>query len=173
MDDHRSRRLALRVSEVALLALRSMSLAEHARPHLAALAARTGLAAGVWVLDGQEIELIEHAGSIRWHPGLSDACTPGSRRPVQRTAAGKLLRHAHAQQRRVSCFGISEEPDGVLCAIAAPIHDQDATIAAIEITGSAVAGGVEQLIEDCSRPLGEAAKRISCQLGYDPADWRI
>ncbi len=88
----RKYRLGLRVTDLGMSALNSMSLGEHARPYLEELRQRTSFTVNVAVLDGQEILYMERARSFRRGQNKIDlGLQPGSRLPAYCTSMGKLL----------------------------------------------------------------------------------
>ncbi len=61
----RKYRLGLRVTDLGMSALSSTGLREHARPYLEELRQRTSCTAGVSVLDGEEVLLLDRVRSLR------------------------------------------------------------------------------------------------------------
>src|SRR6202167_3291208 len=66
--EKRKYRLALRVTDLGMSAMNSMSLQEHARPDLEELRRRTGFTVVIGVLDGPEVLLVDRVCGER--PGL-------------------------------------------------------------------------------------------------------
>jgi IclR family pca regulon transcriptional regulator len=88
----RKYRLGLRVTDLGMSALNSMSLGEHSRPYLEELRQRTSFTVNVAVLDGEEILYMERARSFRRGQNKIDlGLQPGSRLPAYCTSMGKLL----------------------------------------------------------------------------------
>ncbi len=88
----RKYRLGLRVTDLGMSALNSMSLGEHSRPYLEELRQRTSFTVNVSVLDGEEILYMERARSFRRGQNKIDlGLQPGSRLPAYCTSMGKLL----------------------------------------------------------------------------------
>ena len=90
--EKRKYRLALRVTDLGMSAMNSMSLQEHARPDLEELRRRTGFTVVLGVLDGPEVLLVDRVCGER--PGLRQidfVHAPGLRVPAYCTALGKLL----------------------------------------------------------------------------------
>jgi IclR family pca regulon transcriptional regulator len=96
--------LAMRVIDLGLSAMSSMSLGDHAQPHLEDLHRRTRFTVTVAILDGPKVLLVDSRRGIRRGQRLIDLDqAPGARLPVHCTAPGKLLL-AHlpdTEQRRV------------------------------------------------------------------------
>lgn len=99
----RKYRLGLRVTDLGMAALSSTGLREHARPYLEELRHRTSCTAGVSVLDGEEVLLLDRVRSLRRaRAAVEPDLQAGSRLPAHSSASGKLLL-AHlpeAEQRR-------------------------------------------------------------------------
>jgi IclR family pca regulon transcriptional regulator len=99
----RKYRLGLRVTDLGMSALSSTGLREHARPYLEELRQRTSCSAGLSVLNGEEVLLVDR---VRSHRRARAAVEPdlqaGSRLPAHSSAAGKLLLAylPEAEQRR-------------------------------------------------------------------------
>jgi IclR family pca regulon transcriptional regulator len=88
----RKYRLGLRVTDLGMSALNSMSLREYARPDLEALRQETRFTVNLAILDGSEILYVDRVRGSR--PGQSKidfALHVGSRLPASCTALGKLL----------------------------------------------------------------------------------
>ncbi len=91
--EKRKYRLALRVTDLGMSAMSSMSLQAHARPHLEDLRRRTGFTVTIAVLDGPEVLLVDRvSGDRRGLRQIDLVQIPGSRKvPAYCTALGKLL----------------------------------------------------------------------------------
>jgi IclR family pca regulon transcriptional regulator len=88
----RKYRLGLRVTDLGMSALNSMSLREYARPDLEELRQETRFTVNLAILDGSEILYVDRVRGSR--PGQSKidfALHVGSRLPASCTALGKLL----------------------------------------------------------------------------------
>ncbi|HEY4809921.1 MAG TPA: IclR family transcriptional regulator [Solirubrobacteraceae bacterium] len=88
----RKYRLGLRVTDLGMSALNSMSLREYARPDLEELRQETRFTVNLAILDGSEILYVDRVRGLR--PGQSKidfALHVGSRLPASCTALGKLL----------------------------------------------------------------------------------
>jgi IclR family pca regulon transcriptional regulator len=88
----RKYRLGLRVTDLGMSALNSMSLREYARPDLEKLRQETRFTVNLAILDGSEILYVDRVRGSR--PGQSKidfALHVGSRLPASCTALGKLL----------------------------------------------------------------------------------
>jgi IclR family pca regulon transcriptional regulator len=88
----RKYRLGLRVTDLGMSALNSMSLREYARPDLEELRQETRFTVNLAILDGSEILYVDHVRGSR--PGQSKIdfdLHVGSRLPASCTALGKLL----------------------------------------------------------------------------------
>ncbi len=84
--------LALRVTKLGLSSMSATSLGEHARPYIEELNRRSGFAVALAVLDGREIEYVEHVRARRRGRSPGDVgVAAGARLPVHCTATGKLL----------------------------------------------------------------------------------
>ncbi len=85
-------RLTLRVTDLGMSAMSSMSLREQARPYLEELRDRTGFTVTVGVLDGPEVLLVDRLpGSRRGQHQIDLDQASGSTLPAHCTAIGKLL----------------------------------------------------------------------------------
>jgi IclR family pca regulon transcriptional regulator len=94
-------RLGLRVTDLGLATVGSISLREHARPHLEELARRAPYALAVGVLDGPEVLCVDCVhGSRRWLPPPDLGLFEGARLPIHCTALGRLLA-AHLPEREL------------------------------------------------------------------------
>jgi IclR family pca regulon transcriptional regulator len=94
LEQGRSRkyRLGLRVTDLGMSALNSMSLREYARPDLEELRQETRFTVNLAILDGSEILYVDRVRGLR--PGQSKIdfdLHVGSRLPASCTALGKLL----------------------------------------------------------------------------------
>ena len=88
----RKYQLGLRVTDLGLSALSSMSLREHARPQLEELGKRAPYTLAIAVLDGPEVLYIDRLRGSRRDQHLVDlGLGDGSHLPVHCTAMGKLL----------------------------------------------------------------------------------
>jgi IclR family transcriptional regulator, pca regulon regulatory protein len=88
----RKYRLGLKVTDLGMAALNSTGLREHARPYLEELRQRTSYTAGIGVLDGSEVLLVDLATSFRrGRHDVERELQAGSRLPAYCTAVGKLL----------------------------------------------------------------------------------
>jgi IclR family pca regulon transcriptional regulator len=88
----RKYRLGLRVTDLGMSVLNSMSLREHARPDLEELRQETRFTVNLAILDGSEILYVDRMRGSR--PGQSKIdfdLQAGSRLPASCTALGKLL----------------------------------------------------------------------------------
>lgn len=84
--------LTLHVTDLGLSAMTATSLREHARTYVEELSLRSAYTVGVATLDGPEIVCVERIRGARRGQHLIDlGLVVGSRLPVHRTAAGKLL----------------------------------------------------------------------------------
>jgi IclR family pca regulon transcriptional regulator len=104
-DASRKYRLALGAVELGA-GLNAMGLCMHARPHLHALAHRSGQTAELAVLDGREILVLDRVrGRPTRRSGTRESVRAGSRLPAYCTAMGKVLLAylpAPAQKRLIS-----------------------------------------------------------------------
>lgn len=91
-DAQRKYRLGLRVTDLGMSALNSMSLREHAHPYLEELRRETNFTVNLAVLDGEEILYVDRLrGSRQGQHKIDFDLRVGSRLPSYCTAMGKLL----------------------------------------------------------------------------------
>jgi IclR family pca regulon transcriptional regulator len=90
-DASRKYRLALGTVELGA-GLNAMGLCTHARPHLHALAQRSGHTAEIAVLDGREILVLDRVrGQPTRRTRTRESVSAGSRLPAHCTSMGKVL----------------------------------------------------------------------------------
>ncbi|HST56005.1 MAG TPA: IclR family transcriptional regulator [Solirubrobacteraceae bacterium] len=88
----RKYRLGLRVTDLGMSAMNSMSLRDHAHPYLQELRKLSSYTVSLSILDGEDILYVDRARSYRRGQNLIDlGLQPGSRLPAYCTAMGKLL----------------------------------------------------------------------------------
>jgi IclR family transcriptional regulator, pca regulon regulatory protein len=88
----RKYRLGLRVTDLGMSAMNSMSLRDHAHPYLEELRERSSYTVNLSILDGEDILYIDRARSYRRGQNQIDlGLHPGSRLPAYCTSMGKLL----------------------------------------------------------------------------------
>lgn len=91
-DAQRKYRLGLRVTDLGMSALNSMSLREHAHPYLEELRRETNFTVNIAILDGEEILYVDRVrGSRQGQHKIDFDLHAGSRLPAYCTAMGKLL----------------------------------------------------------------------------------
>ena len=91
-DAQRKYRLGLRVTDLGMSALNSMSLREHAHPYLDELRRETNFTVNLAILDGSEVVYIDRVrGSRQGQHQIDFDLHVGSRLPAYCTALGKLL----------------------------------------------------------------------------------
>ncbi len=91
-DAQRKYRLGLRVTDLGMSALNSMSLREHAHPYLEELRRETNFTVNLAILDGEEILYVDRVrGSRQGQHKIDFDLHVGSRLPAYCTALGKLL----------------------------------------------------------------------------------
>jgi IclR family pca regulon transcriptional regulator len=91
-DAQRKYRLGLRVTDLGMSALNSMSLREHAHPYLEDLRRETNFTVNIAILDGGEILYVDRVrGSRQGQHKIDFDLHVGSRLPAYSTAMGKLL----------------------------------------------------------------------------------
>ncbi|HST56257.1 MAG TPA: IclR family transcriptional regulator [Solirubrobacteraceae bacterium] len=98
----RKYRLGLRVTDLGMSAMNSMSLRDHAHPYLEELRERSSYTVNLSILDGEDILYIDRARSYRRGQNQIDlGLHPGSRLPAYCTSMGKLLlAHLPEQEQR-------------------------------------------------------------------------
>jgi IclR family pca regulon transcriptional regulator len=88
----RKYRLGLRVTDLGMSALSSMSLREHAHPYIQELRRETNFTVNLAILDGEEILYLDRVrGSRQGQHKIDLDLHVGSRLPAHCTAMGKLL----------------------------------------------------------------------------------
>lgn len=91
-DAQRKYRLGLRVTDLGMSALNSMSLREHAHPYLEELRRETNFTVNLAILDGSEVLYVDRVrGSRQGQHKIDFDLHVGSRLPAYCTALGKLL----------------------------------------------------------------------------------
>lgn len=91
-DAQRKYRLGLRVTDLGMSALNSMSLREHAHPYLEDLRRETNFTVNLAILDGSEVLYVDRVRASRAGQHKIDFdLHAGSRLPAYCTALGKLL----------------------------------------------------------------------------------
>ena len=91
-DAQRKYRLGLRVTDLGMSALNSMSLREHAHPYLEELRRETNFTVNLAILDGSEVLYVDRVrGSRQGQHQIDFDLHVGSRLPAYCTALGKLL----------------------------------------------------------------------------------
>ncbi|HEY7891330.1 MAG TPA: IclR family transcriptional regulator [Solirubrobacteraceae bacterium] len=91
-DAQRKYRLGLRVTDLGMSALNSMSLREHAHPYLEELRRETNFTVNLAILDGVEVLYVDRVrGSRAGQHKIDFDLHVGSRLPAWCTAMGKLL----------------------------------------------------------------------------------
>ncbi|MCD4533068.1 IclR family transcriptional regulator [Nocardioides sp. cx-169] len=154
-------RIGLRLFELGSLAVEGTRLHDAAAPHLRALAAKTGMAVQLAILDGAEIVYLDRVTSSRFKV----PSRRGGRKPAYCTGLGKALfafdndaldavfsapmpaRTAStitdagqmwAEVRRIRESGVAydkgEAHDGLIC-VASPVRDAGRALAAVSVTG--------------------------------------
>jgi IclR family transcriptional regulator, pca regulon regulatory protein len=102
----RKYRLGLRVTELGMSAMNSMSLRDHAHPYLEELRERSSYTVSLSILDGEDILYVDRARSYRRAQKQIDfGLRPGSRLPAYCTSMGKLLLAylpEHEQRERIA-----------------------------------------------------------------------
>jgi len=156
-------RVGMRLFEIGGLATRRLRLTESALPHLSALAATTGFAVQLAILDGPEVVYLHRVVSGDFSPPTRE----GGRRPAYCTALGKAMlafdpeiteevlaqelprRTEHtvttpealtAELARIAEEGLAydrEEAVVGLACVAAPLRRAGRAIAAVSVTGPA------------------------------------
>jgi IclR family pca regulon transcriptional regulator len=88
----RKYRLGLRVTDLGMSAMNSMSLREHAHPYLEELRRETNFTVNLAILDGSEVLYVDRVrGSRQGQHQIDFDLHVGSRLPAYCTALGKLL----------------------------------------------------------------------------------
>lgn len=154
-------RIGMRLFEIGGLATRARRLAESAAPHLNALAAATGLAVQLGILDGTDVVYLERIATVDFALPTRE----GGRQPAYCTALGKaMLAHdavatadvlaqelpqrtrrtltspevLRADLERTKAQGVAydhqESYDGLAC-VAAPVRGSGRAVAAVSVTG--------------------------------------
>lgn len=91
-DESRRYRLSLGAMDLGLATLSATGLCKHARPHLQALAKRSGYTVQIAVLDGPEILLLDSVSRPRGRQGKAEVGVQAvSRLPAYCTSMGKVL----------------------------------------------------------------------------------
>lgn len=91
-DAQRKYRLGLRVTDLGMSALNSMSLREHAHPYLEELRRETNFTVNLAILDGVEVLYVDRVrGSRAGQHRIDFELHVGSRLPAWCTALGKVL----------------------------------------------------------------------------------
>jgi IclR family pca regulon transcriptional regulator len=91
-DAQRKYRLGLKVTDLGMSALNSMSLREHAHPYLEDLRRETNFTVSLAVLDGEDVLYVDRVRASRQGQHKIDFdLHVGSRLPAYCTALGKLL----------------------------------------------------------------------------------
>jgi DNA-binding IclR family transcriptional regulator len=159
--DHRGYRIGMRLFELGGLALQRNELRDAAVPHLHALAARTGLAVQLGVLDRGDVVYLERVLVSGYHlptrlggrmpaycTGLGKAMLAYDDSAAESVMAAELprrtqhtitesdvLRSSLAQVRTAGvAFDHTESYEGLGC-VAAPIRNSGRAIAAVSVTG--------------------------------------
>ncbi len=164
LEQDASRKYRLAVGAIELGAgLNAVGLCMDARPHLHALAHRTGCTAELAVLDGTEILILDRVHGKR--PGRSQASDRAySRLPAYCTATGKLLlAHlpASAQKRLISEMTLSRRgPHTITSAAALRGQLQDVASEGLAIDDEELAEGVCAIAAPVREEFGEVIAAV-------------
>ncbi|MBI4589525.1 MAG: IclR family transcriptional regulator [Candidatus Rokubacteria bacterium] len=181
-------RLGVKVYELAAVFLHHLDLRRQSRPHLEALAAKTGETAYLAVLDRASavyVDMVESDQSVRVAPRL------GRRFPAVASAAGQVLLAALQREQREAALagqaeaarilerlaGVaaqgyaidSEESEPGIVAVAAPIRDlTKRVVGAVECGAPSFRWTPERLTGELAPLVTGTAQQVEAALGVEP-----